>query len=132
MSLFEDLEENYKDDVLNENVNSNVVYIETDLSDNSQRTITLQDATAYTTLGDQLSASVLNKIGEVVNAIGDQVEFNVTNINANTNRILENTTDITNLKAGKIDLNTSAAAGTIDGELYAAIVALGWESDVIE
>lgn len=29
------------------------------------------------------------------------------------------------------DLNTSAAPGTTDGDLYAAIVALGWQSDVI-
>lgn len=33
---------------------------------------------------------------------------------------------------GKIYLNTSAASGTVDGDLYAAIVALGWQSDVIE
>ena len=33
---------------------------------------------------------------------------------------------------GRISLNTSAATGTTDGDLYAAIVALGWQSDVIE
>lgn len=32
----------------------------------------------------------------------------------------------------KIYLDPSAASGTTDGDLYAAIVALGWESDVIE
>ena len=32
----------------------------------------------------------------------------------------------------KCNLNTSAASGTVDGDLYAAIVALGWQSDVIE
>ena len=32
----------------------------------------------------------------------------------------------------KYTLDTSAASGTTDGDLYAAIVALGWESDVIE
>lgn len=34
--------------------------------------------------------------------------------------------------SGKITLDTTAAPGTIDGDLYAAIVALGWENDVIE
>ena len=34
-------------------------------------------------------------------------------------------------KDGLLELNTSAAAGTVDGDLYAAIVALGWESEVI-
>ena len=33
---------------------------------------------------------------------------------------------------GRISLNTSAASSTTDGALYAAIVALGWEDDVIE
>lgn len=36
------------------------------------------------------------------------------------------------LYSGKITLDTTAAAGTTDGDLYAAIVALGWENDVIE
>ena len=131
MSMFNQLREDFKDDVLNQSVNNNVVYVETDLADDSQRTITLQDATAYTTLGDQLSATVLNEIGDVVNSIGDQVEVNVGDIAANTSNITTNTNNITNLLAGKINIDTSAAAGTIDGDLYAAIVALGWESDVI-
>ena len=41
-------------------------------------------------------------------------------------------TDISNWNNGKLSLDTSAAAGTTDGDLYAAIVALGWASDVIE
>lgn len=32
----------------------------------------------------------------------------------------------------KLELDTTAQAGTTDGDLYAAIVALGWESEVIE
>lgn len=36
------------------------------------------------------------------------------------------------LYSGKITLDTTAAAGTTDGDLYAAIVALGWQNDVIE
>ena len=39
---------------------------------------------------------------------------------------------IYNSSEGLISLNTSAAPGTTDGDLYAAIVALGWQSDVIE
>ena len=41
-------------------------------------------------------------------------------------------TDISNWNNGKLSLDTSAASGTTDGDLYAAIVALGWENDVIE
>lgn len=44
-------------------------------------------------------------------------------------------TDITNWDnsySGKVSLDTSAQSGTTDGDLYAAIVALGWDSDVIE
>lgn len=44
-------------------------------------------------------------------------------------------TDITNWDNsydGKVSLDTSAQSGTTDGDLYAAIVALGWENDVIE
>lgn len=32
----------------------------------------------------------------------------------------------------KLGLDTTAASGTTDGDLYAAIVALGWQSEVIE
>lgn len=32
----------------------------------------------------------------------------------------------------KLGLDTTAASGTVDGDLYAALVALGWDSDVIE
>jgi hypothetical protein len=44
-------------------------------------------------------------------------------------------TDITNWDNsydGKVSLDTSAQSGTTDGDLYSAIVALGWASDVIE
>ena len=44
-------------------------------------------------------------------------------------------TDITNWDNsynGKVSLDTTAATGTTDGDLDAAIVALGWDSDVIE
>ena len=39
---------------------------------------------------------------------------------------------IYNSSEGLISLNTSAASSTTDGALYAALVALGWEDDVIE
>lgn len=39
---------------------------------------------------------------------------------------------IYNSSEGLISLNTSAASGTTDGDLYAAIVAMGWEDEVIE
>lgn len=40
--------------------------------------------------------------------------------------------DITNLKNGLLPLDTTAATGTVDGDLYSAITALGWEGDVID
>lgn len=123
------LKDDYTNDVLNENVNSNVKYI---LTDNGDGTVSLQDATAYTTLGDSLDASVINATNTVVNAIGNQVTQNVADITTNANNIATNTTDIAKLLAGKVDLDTVAVPGTIDGDLYAAIVALGWENDVIE
>lgn len=123
------LKDDYTNDVLNENVNSNVKYI---LTDNGDGTVSLQDATAYTTLGDSLDASVINATNTVVNAIGNQVTQNVADITTNANNIGAHTAAIAVLQDGKIDLDTVAAPGTIDGDLYAAIVALGWENDVIE
>lgn len=38
----------------------------------------------------------------------------------------------TNLFSGLVNLDTTASPGTTDGDLYAAIVALGWQNDVIE
>lgn len=123
------LKDDYTNDVLNENVNSNVKYI---LTDNGDGTVSLQDATAYTTLGDSLDASVINATNTVVNAIGNQVTQNVADITTNANNIGANSADIAVLQDGKIDLDTVASPGTIDGDFYAAIVALGWENDVIE
>ena len=125
---FTQLKTDYSNDVLNENVNTNVKYI---MTDNGDGTISLQDATSYTALGDSFDSSVLNGINTVINAIGTQVTTNVTDISTNAAGILQNTTDITKLLDGKIDLDTTAQAGTIDGDLYSAIVALGWDSDVI-
>lgn len=47
---------------------------------------------------------------------------------ANLNNIEDCVAD---LDDGKISLDTTAPAGTVDGDLYAAITALGWQSDVI-
>lgn len=115
----------YSNDVIDEDTNTNVVYIMTDLADNSTKNITLQDATVYTSLGDSLDASVINDTNEAVNAIADKVEVNRGNIETNANAI-------TVLQDGKIDLDTTAAPGTTDGDLYDALVTLGWDSDVIE
>lgn len=53
------------------------------------------------------------------------------NLNKIENGIYDNAEDCDDLLDGKIDLDTTAPAGTVDGDLYAAIVALGWQSDVI-
>lgn len=53
------------------------------------------------------------------------------NLNKIETGIFNNAEDCDDLLDGKIDLDTAAAAGTVDGDLYAAITALGWQSDVI-
>lgn len=53
------------------------------------------------------------------------------NLNKIETGIYNNAEDCDDLLNGKINLNTAAAAGTVDGDLYAAITALGWQSDVI-
>ena len=45
-------------------------------------------------------------------------------------RTIKNTLDY--LMEGRIDLDTNAGSATTDGKLYAAIVGLGWQSDVID
>ena len=119
------LSTNYADDVIDTNTNPNVVYIMTDLSDSSTKNITLQDATVYTSLGDSLNADVINDTNEAVNSIADKVNVNKGDIDTNAAAIVV-------LQDGKIDLDTTASVGTTDGDLYSAITALGWESDVIE
>lgn len=122
----------YSNDVLDEDSNTNVVYIMTDLADNSTKNITLQDATVYETLGDSLDSTVINNTNEAVNAIADKVEVNRGNIETNATYIANHATAIGLLQDGEIDLDTTAAAGTTDGDLYGAITALGWENDVID
>ena len=112
---FTPLKTDYVNDQLNTSVNTNVKYV---MTDNGDGKVSLEDATAYTQQGDSFDASILNNVDATVNAIGTQVTTN--------------TADVANLLDGKVDINTSASPGTTDGDLYAAIVALGWESDVIE
>lgn len=112
---FTPLKTDYVNDQLNTSVNTNVKYV---MTDNGDGTVSLEDATAYTQQGDSFDASILNNVDATVNAIGTQVTTN--------------TADVANLLDGKVDINTSASTGTTDGDLYAAIVALGWETDVIE
>lgn len=119
------LNTNYADDVIDTNTNSNVVYIMTDLADSSTKNITLQDATVYTSLGDSLDANVINETNSTVNAIANAVNNNYDDIQINAAAIAV-------LQDGKIDIDTTASPGTTDGDLYAAITALGWASDVIE
>lgn len=119
------LSTSYADDVIDTSSNTNVVYIMTDLSDSSTKNITLQDATVYTSLGDSLNADVINDTNEAVNSIADKVNVNKGDIDTNAAAIVV-------LQDGKIDLDTTASVGTTDGDLYSAITALGWESDVIE
>ena len=52
------------------------------------------------------------------------------NLNHIENGIYQNDANCTALLSGKVNLDTSAPPGTIDGDLYAAISALGW-TDVI-
>ena len=119
------LKTDYANDVLNDNVNTNVVYVMTDLSDSSTKNITLQDATSYTTLGDSLDASVINGTNTVVNA-------HSTDLTQAKLDITTNATDIGVLQDGKIDLDVYASPGTTDGDLTAALTDLGWLSDVTE
>ena len=53
------------------------------------------------------------------------------NLNHIEGGIYQNDANCTLLLDGKINLNTSASPSSVDGKLYAAIVALGWQSDVI-
>ena len=115
------LKTDYSNDVLNDGVNSNVKYI---MSDNGDGTISLQDATSYTTLGDSLDASVVNGITTVVNA-------HSTDLTQAKADIITNATDIGVLQDGKIDLDIYAVSGT-DKDLTDALTSLGWLSDVVE
>lgn len=46
--------------------------------------------------------------------------------------VVETFEEIKGTKEGYMNLDVTASTGTTDGDLYAAIVALGWASDVIE
>lgn len=58
--------------------------------------------------------------------------LNATNLNKIENGIYDNAENVDDLLDGLINLDTTALPGTTDGDLYAAIDALGWASDVIE
>lgn len=58
--------------------------------------------------------------------------LNATNLNKIENGIYDNAENVDDLLDGLINLDTTASPGTTDGDLYAAINALGWASDVIE
>lgn len=58
--------------------------------------------------------------------------LNATNLNKIENGIYDNAENVDDLLEGLINLDTTASPGTTDGDLYAAIDALGWALDVIE
>lgn len=62
---------------------------------------------------------------------GSAPAVSAANLNKIENGIYTNDANIADLLDGLINLNTGAAIGTPDGDLYAAISALGWENDVI-
>ena len=80
---------------------------------------------AYTTLKTDYANDVLNE------AVNTNVKYVLTDNGDNTIS-LQDATDIGVLQDGKIDLDIYASAGTTDGDLTAALTALGWLSDVIE
>ena len=57
--------------------------------------------------------------------------LNATNLNKIETGIYNNAEAVDDLLEGLINLDTTASPGTTDGDLYAAIVALGWDNDVI-
>lgn len=116
-SRFTELETNYTNDVLDTDLNGNIIYELTHLSDSTTESISLTDVTVYDTLGDSLDAGVINATNGVVNAIGTA--------------LTDAESEVDDLQEGLITLDTTQSAGTVDGDLYLAITALGWESDVI-
>lgn len=67
---------------------------------------------------NQLGEDMANTLDSIIDYLADAVVKD-TNGDAKLNNL-------------KLELDTTAAAGTTDGDLYAAITALGWESEVIE
>lgn len=62
---------------------------------------------------------------------GQAPALSAENLNKIEEGIFNNDANISILQDGLISLDTSAASGTTDGDLYALIVALGWQNDVI-
>ena len=67
---------------------------------------------------NQLGENMANTLDSIIDYLADAVVKD-SNGDAKLNNL-------------KLELDTTAAAGTTDGDLYAAITALGWESEVIE
>ena len=62
---------------------------------------------------------------------GQAPALSAENLNKIEEGVFNNDANISILQDGLISLDTSAASGTTDGDLYALIVALGWQNDVI-
>ena len=91
-----------------------------------------------------LQTSVSDVQGDVadvqsdITGLGTRLDTAESDIGTLKNRATTAESNITTLQNNKVDmtepmlnLNTAAASGTDDAELYDAIVALGWENDVI-
>ena len=81
--------------------------------------------------GDYTADMIVRGTGSVDSslvALESVTETNSANIQTNTDAIAEKVDKTTPL----INLDTQAAASTVDGQLTAAVTALGWLNDVIE
>ena len=67
---------------------------------------------------NQLGEDMANTLDSIIDYLADAVVKDA-NGDAKVNNL-------------KLELDTTAQAGTTDGDLYAAITALSWESEVIE
>lgn len=65
-------------------------------------------------------------------SVADQLLSNATDIGANSLQLASLLAAYVDRTTPEYNLDTTAAAGTTDGDLYAAITALGWESEVLD
>ena len=99
-------------------------------------------ATAFTGSGKNTITALLG--GTSISSIGNgtltgavsTLNSSISTLNTSVGTL---NTSVDTLNSSKVDkttpeynLNTSAASGTTDGDLYAAITTLGWESEVID
>lgn len=78
----------------------------------------------------------MNTLSSLLNWIGNTIGANPSTLTTTSKTVVGAINEV-NAKCdivydGDINLDTTAQAGTTDGDLYAAITALSWESDVID